>query len=439
MVKTLQSNEDKEWMEERHVNSLIYRKKGRHLEEMAKAGRDMKAMAGRISCAVNEKERGDFEESGSDMEMSFGQEQQVKEKRAYNFEGSKSRKQRRVTYSDEERGSEEIEEFKVILRFREGNGVQALNPVKLTTVLKNQVGDIKLAKVLRDGNLLILCKNKEQSEKAYKMKEVGKCKVISASKVGMGERGAKGVIWGIPLEMSTDEIKANIKGGKIKEAKRLTMFKEGVRTETGSILLEFEGENLPTKVTLGYIAYSVREYIPKPLRCFKCQRFGHNAAVCKGRVRCPRCGEDHEYENCGRKMQPKCCSCGGEHSVTYAGCQIMKREMQIQQVRVKNKTSYAEAVKMVNQKTEDRNGGVREESNNRRIGEEEGKVWVDLKKLVTFIAGVINATMETKSKTERIQIIVKAAVNHLDINNLTWEEVRSTLSTQANQDMGNAG
>lgn len=203
--------------------------------------------------------------------------------------------------------------------------------------------------------------------------------------------------------------------------------------------MEFEGENLPTKVTLGYIAYSVREYIPKPLRCFKCQRFGHNAAVCKGRVRCPRCGEDHEYENCGRKMQPKCCSCGGEHSVTYAGCQIMKREMQIQQVRVKNKTSYAEAVKMVNQKTEDRNGGVREESNNRRIGEEEGKVWVDLKKLVTFIAGVINATMETKSKTERIQIIVKAAVNHLDINNLTWEEVRSTLSTQANQDMGNAG
>lgn len=90
--------------------------------------------------------------------------------------------------------------------------------------------------------------------------------------------------------------------------------------------------------------------------------------------------------------------------------------MQIQQVRVKNKTSYAEAVKMLNQKTEDRNGGVMEESNNRRIGEEEGKVWVDLKKLVTFIAGVINATMETKSKTERIQIIVKAAVNHLDIN-----------------------
>lgn len=397
----------------------------------------MKVMAGELSCAVNEKEWGDFEESESEMEMSFGQEL-VKEKRAYHCEGSESRKQRRVAYSDEERNSEESKEFKVILRFREGNGVQALNPVKLTTVLKNQLGDIKLAKVLRDGNLLILCKSKEQSEKACKMKEVGKCKVISASKVGMGERGAKGVIWGIPLEMSIDEIKANIKGGKIKEAKRLTVFKEGVRRETGSILLEFEGEYLPSKVYLGYIAYSVREYIPKPLRCFKCQRFGHTAAVCKGKVRCPRCGEDHEYDKCGKKMQPKCCNCGGEHSVTYAGCRIMKREMQIQQVRVKNKISYAEAIKKIDQRIEDRNEGVREEANYRRTGEE-GKVWVDLKKLVTFIAGVINATMETKSKTERIQIIVKAAVNHLDINDLTWEEVRSTLSTQASQDMGNLG
>ena len=46
---------------------------------------------------------------------------------------------------------------------------------------------------------------------------------------------------------------------------------------------------------------------------------------------------------------------------------------------------------------------------------------VDLKKLVTFIAGVVNATMEVKSKTERIQIIVKAAAHHLYISGMTWQ------------------
>lgn len=64
----------------------------------------------------------------------------------------------------------------------------------------------------------------------------------------------------------------------------------------------------------------------------------------------------------------------------------------------------------------------------------EGRVMVDLKRLVTFIAGVVNATMEVKSKTERIQIILKAAAHHLDVTELTWEEVRSDLSTQASQD-----
>jgi len=69
----------------------------------------------------------------------------------------------------------------------------------------------------------------------------------------------------------------------------------------------------------------------------------------------------------------------------------------------------------------------------------EGIVTVDLKKLVTFIAGVINATMEGKSKTDRIQIIVKAAVHHLDIRELTWEEVGNELSNQASQEQVGTG
>lgn len=36
-------------------------------------------------------------------------------------------------------------------------------------------------------------------------------------------------------------------------------------------------------------------------------------------------------------------------------------------------------------------------------------------RLVTLIAGVINAIAGAKSKTERIQLIVKAAVHHLDL------------------------
>ncbi len=74
---------------------------------------------------------------------------------------------------------------------------------------------------------------------------------------------------------------------------------------------------LLNEVTLGYMSYNVREYVPKPLRCLDCQRFGHTALNCKEKRRCARCGEDHEYEKCRRKVQLKCCNWGGNHSVAY--------------------------------------------------------------------------------------------------------------------------
>ena len=72
--------------------------------------------------------------------------------------------------------------------------------------------------------------------------------------------------------------------------------------------------------------------------------------TCKGKRRYARCGEDHEYEQCGKGMQPNCCNCGGNHGVAYGGCEVMKSEVEIQQVRVQNKITYADAVKMVNQR-----------------------------------------------------------------------------------------
>ncbi len=114
-------------------------------------------------------------------------------------------------------------------------------------------------------------------------------------------------------------------------------------------MLDFDDEVLPSKVMLGFLSFNVREYIPKPTGCHNCQRFVHIAKNCQGRRRCPRCGGDHEYGQCNHE-QPKRCNCGGNHTVAYGGCEEMKRQVEIQQVRTQNKISYAEAVKMVKQR-----------------------------------------------------------------------------------------
>ncbi len=78
----------------------------------------------------------------------------------------------------------------------------------------------------------------------------------------------------------------------------------------------------------------------------------------------------------------------------------MKRERGIQQVRAQSNITYAEAVKLMSQGKE---YGERSGTGRRLTVESEqaikGKVMIDFKRLVTFIAGAVNTTMEVKSKT----------------------------------------
>lgn len=113
--------------------------------------------------------------------------------------------------------------------------------------------------------------------------------------------------------------------------------RDGTRSDSDGIVI-FNGEILLTKVTLGYLSYNVREYIPKPVRCYNCQRFRHLAKVYKGKKRCARCGGNHGYEECNRSAHPKCCNCGGNHSVAVMSSNaVMRREREIQQIKTQSK------------------------------------------------------------------------------------------------------
>ncbi len=58
-------------------------------------------------------------------------------------------------------------------------GIKKTDPIKLTKIIKGQIGEVKYARILGDGNLLIGC-NKVKMEKARKLTNVGKIKVLKA-------------------------------------------------------------------------------------------------------------------------------------------------------------------------------------------------------------------------------------------------------------------
>jgi len=57
--------------------------------------------------------------------------------------------------------------------------------------------------------------------------------------------------------------------------------------DSQTVLLHFTSSQFPEAVKIGYLNfYRVREFIPKPTCCYKCNRFGHVAKNCRGKDKC---------------------------------------------------------------------------------------------------------------------------------------------------------
>ncbi|XP_013859124.1 uncharacterized protein LOC106514416, partial [Austrofundulus limnaeus] len=301
------------------------------------------------------------------------------------------------------------EEFKIILKFKNEEENIQLSPIAVSRELKKKIGDIQFAKTLRDGSLLIIVKSEEQKNKILQIDNI--CKKSVREKKIIGENKiTKGVITGIPINEDLEKLKRNVYDTEILKVTRLLRNVDGERVPSMSVLLEFKKDKLPDRIKIGFLSFPVRPYVPPPLRCFKCQRYGHVAEVCRGQQRCPKCGGNHKYEECVGNVQEKCCNCGGQHRVTFGGCEVRKKAAEIQQVKTVNNISYAEALKTVQgQKERTETGKVQQVLTSNKKQMEQEKTEVTVEKIMLFMAYVINCTDQVKHKTEKIKIIVKGA------------------------------
>ncbi|GBM81077.1 hypothetical protein AVEN_126202-1 [Araneus ventricosus] len=106
------------------------------------------------------------------------------------------------------------------------------------------------------------------------------------------------------------------------------------------------GTNLPDSIKVGYLRCKVRPYIPSPLRCFKCQKFGHSKASCRGKQTCVHCSSlDHSDVNC--ILEPKCSNCHQPHPSSSRSCPQWQIEKKIQQTKTERNISYTEAKKLL--------------------------------------------------------------------------------------------
>ncbi|GFX57761.1 CCHC-type domain-containing protein [Trichonephila clavipes] len=152
------------------------------------------------------------------------------------------------------------------------------------------------------------------------------------------------------LNVSTEEIKENTKAQKVCDVGRITIRRDGQVLNTNHLILTFSTPDLPQTVKMAYFRCLVRPYIPNPLRCFQCQRFGHSKTVCRGQITCSRCAEiGHDSADC--KAKELSVNCKGNRSSFFRSCPTWILEKEILAVKIKNKISYPEAQRVVSSRT----------------------------------------------------------------------------------------
>ncbi|GFU21467.1 probable RNA-directed DNA polymerase from transposon X-element [Trichonephila clavipes] len=98
----------------------------------------------------------------------------------------------------------------------------------------------------------------------------------------------------------------------VTQVRRITLKRDSTIVPTKHLILTFNSPKLPNTIKAGYLNCKIRPYIPNPLRCFKCQRFGHSQTSCRGQLTCSRCASvGHSSTDC--TLEPKCVNCTESH------------------------------------------------------------------------------------------------------------------------------
>ena len=156
----------------------------------------------------------------------------------------------------------------------------------------------------------------------------------------------KGIIRDRMLKHETEEnINEYLKTQGVTACKRFTIKKDRNLIETTTLLLTFNTTFLPKSLKTFYRIIPVEVYIPNPLRCFNCQRFGHHENSCPelpGSV-CEKCGMgdfDHSTHACKNEA-----NCHKNYLSKSNQCEIWKKEKEIMKIKVTQKITYLEAKK----------------------------------------------------------------------------------------------
>jgi len=230
------------------------------------------------------------------------------------------------------------------------------NPIKIKQALLGVDRSLNPKYFTKTGqSIKILTESIEQKEKLLKMAVLLGSEVIASEHVRLRhstttlQQYNKVIIFGVDTEITTDEIAEEVKADYVRRLKKRNV-ETGLLDDTPSVVLSFEGEP-PPSVFIGWRKYLTKTFIERPVRCLKCQKFGHTVKFCHGKLCCPRCGGQHQFTDCSyrevaaRPEDLHCPNCGQGHSAAFKECPAYIKAVEITTIKNQGKLTYSAAVK----------------------------------------------------------------------------------------------
>ena len=189
--------------------------------------------------------------------------------------------------------------------------ITSLSPFAISKAIVGLSGEPKSVKKLRSGLLLIEVARKSHAKNLLRSKIFAGIPVKVEPHKTLNSK--KGIIRCRDFQNESDEsLCTELADQGVIEVRRIYVHRDGAKQKTNTFVVTFGMAYLPQEIKAGYLKISVDPYIPNPMRCFKCQRYGHHKDSCRSTVACARCGTDgHDDATCSAPY--KCRNCKGDH------------------------------------------------------------------------------------------------------------------------------
>lgn len=307
-------------------------------------------------------------------------------------------------------------------------------PRQLSKELTDQAnGQIDKVYLNKKGHLCVIAQNASQKNKLLKLNRLNNKSVTTSLPFVLNKLKSETKTTSIIRKPNADyQVKVVIYGLQESQANMDDIAEDlgadymcrlGDPDFSNVTLVAFKNnKTIPSVLEIDNRKFKTHAFVPTPIRCDRCQSFGHLKANCVRDAICSRCTGHHEYKDCN--IDRKCANCGQAHSAAYRRCPVYLDMQLALKIRAEENVPLLEAHRRVQE--------LKLHNNNKQINKDQGINQNQWHKVSSDIPmnRVAKANVEIDSVAEASVEMDRVSGTRVDIDSVTVHSVEADSVVQ---------